>query len=343
MNLSIVTKSILITILLHTVVSFQASDREPSHTAPEPNIDGIHMLSFNAWALPVWLPKTDQINRYKRIPAELIAQDADILCIQEAFAKKFRKRLMPALSEHYYSASDYYCNSSIVGPVVKDCHGGLVTFSKYPILEETFYPYPIYSEMRIEERIGEKGFLLTTVDGPEGTMHIVNTHLYAGLEEADERHRMIQIQHMDSILQSIPQLSYESVFLLGDLNVRHPEVSKATDKPISTVYSFITETMGFTDPVQHMQDDYYTVDISANHYCGTNNGRQKLDYCMHRMPTSTTLSCTTQQTVLKGAHSVSDHIGWRATFELSSVRSEDLAGPSAPSAPDAEISDIGVE
>ena len=309
--------STIVLIILNVTPFHSATKGKLPKADHEAHKDLMHMISFNAWALPVWIPKSEQIKRYKEIPFKLIEQNADIICIQEAFARKFRKKLLPALEEFYHTESDFYCNKNIVGPVNKDCHGGLITFSKYPILSESFYPYPVYDKMRIEEQIGEKGFLLTTIRTPNGIINVINTHLYAGLKDVDEKHRMVQIHHMDSILNTLSYSDLYPTFLLGDLNVRHPEVAVETSEQLSSVYEYITDDMGFTDPALHLSQDYYTIDRSRNAYSGNNNGKQKLDYCLYRQAGGHKISCKDQGILFDGMNAISDHLAWSSTYALS--------------------------
>lgn len=289
-----------------------------SNRNPKPHsLASVKMISFNAWALPVWLPKTDQNNRYKKIPEVLLQSEADIICVQEAFARKFRKRLLPIMEQDYYTYSDYKCNQRIVGPIKKDCHGGLITFSKFPIIKEQFYPYPIYDEMRIEERIGEKGFLLTTIKIDQDTAYIINTHLYAGLNESDEKHRMVQIKHMHAILGDLGIME-EQIYLLGDLNVRHPDIARERHESFSQVYEYLSTTMGFMDTAPRLTLNDLTVNRDQNPYCGDKNGSQKLDYCLFKTPENRMVSINHYEVVFKGAASISDHMAWSASFNLSS-------------------------
>lgn len=281
-----------------------------------------HFISFNAWALPVWIPKSEQIKRYRRIPYELLTKNADIICIQEAFARKFRKKLLPLLSEQYYSYSDYLCNKRIAGPILKDCYGGLITFSRYPIIEEIFYPYPIYESMRLEEKMGEKGFLLSTIDSPNGVINVINTHLYSGLNKIDEWHRSIQISFMDSILRSRPDLDLYPLFLLGDLNVRHPDIAFERVQPASRVYARITQDMNFIDPARSFKSEYYTIDKSLNKYSGMKNGSQKLDYCMYRPARNILVKLKDQCTAFTREKALSDHMGWETFFHFLEIPSD---------------------
>lgn len=282
--------------------------------------DNLHLISFNAWALPIWIPKSEQIKRFKKIPSQLLETQADIICIQEAFSKRFRKRLLPAIEAEYHTYSDYRCNRGIAGPIVKDCNGGLITLSKYPIVNELFYQYPTFDGMRIEERIGEKGFLLSTLITPKDTIHIINTHLYAGPNSSDERIRLYQIQHMDSILRAIKLPQDQNIYLLGDLNIQHPSVAQRNKLQHSKVYSFITEKMNFNDSIEELNEDLLTIDKSQNKYCGDKNGTQKLDYCMYRTSEYMSDKLIENKTLFKGDQSISDHMAWSVTItENSSV------------------------
>ncbi len=185
----------------------------------------VHLLSFNAWALPIWLPYHDQQKRYKAIPQRLIDTNADIICIQEAFADSFRRQQLTATSDHYDIYSDYSCNRLIAGLVKMDCHGGLMTLSKYPIEEEQFYAFPKSRYMRWEESLGAKGFLLTKLQVNQNTVYVINTHLYAGLTQADELHQLVQIKYMHEVLEDHNVLSHD-IFLLGDLNILHPSIAE---------------------------------------------------------------------------------------------------------------------
>jgi len=100
----------------------------------------IKLISFNAWALPIWLPGHDHSMRYREIPQKLVDTTADILCIQEAFAESFRRELLATTSDCYNTFSDFRCNRSILGLINMDCYGGLMTLSKFPIIDEEFFP-----------------------------------------------------------------------------------------------------------------------------------------------------------------------------------------------------------
>jgi len=244
---------------------------------------------------------------HKKTPQLLLAQNADIICIQEAFSRKFRKKILPVMENHYHSYSDFRCNKKIFWPLHKDCHGGLMTFSKFPIIDEAYFAYPKVENMRVDEIIGEKGFLLSTINIDADTAYIINTHLYAGLNEQDEANRLKQIRFMHHILDSLGVIS-KQIFLLGDINIIHPQVSKLRDKPFSDVYKYIYEEMNFRDTAPALRASDYTVDRNCNSYSGNKNGSQKLDYCFYKSPNDRFLKLLDYGTVFKGKNSISDHM-----------------------------------
>jgi endonuclease/exonuclease/phosphatase family metal-dependent hydrolase len=58
-----------------------------------------------------------------------------------------------------------------------DVTGGLVTFSKYPIISTRFVPFPRLVNASFIEIFARKGFLETVLELPDGLLRIVNLHL----------------------------------------------------------------------------------------------------------------------------------------------------------------------
>ena len=194
------------------------------------------------------------------------SEQVDVLCLQETFSKRLRKPLIDSLSRHYYSYSDYTCNKTIFGPLVKDCYGGLMTWSKFPIIKEKFYPFSRVEGMNFEEKIGGKGFLISTIITDDRLLHIVNTHLYSGMDEKSESIRYHQVQEIKNIL-SLNEYLTSPVILAGDFNITHPGVaSKYPDLSPSKVYEIIGTDLGFTDSCPNIDEYSYTIDPRINSY-----------------------------------------------------------------------------
>ena len=306
---------------LFCLVSIDSIESYSRHQYPQSPLDyaqeeTLDLLSYNVWALPVWLPKVGLNKRFDKIGKTLISSKYDIICFQEAFMKRFRKKIFSELGKAYYSDADYLCSNTILGPIKRDCNGGLMTFSKFPILFESFIEFPIYEDMRIEEQIGHKGFLISLIDGPKGHFYVINTHLYAGPKERDEFQRLKQIEYMSSIIKE--ELFEENlpIILMGDLNIDHPYTCKQKGSSTSPVYSYITKLMGFVDTAPEIGDKHFTVDRSRNKYSGSKNGKQKLDYCLYRTPEDIVCNIIRFGTDFFGSMSFSDHLGFYSSIHI---------------------------
>ena len=151
------------------------------------------IVSLNIWDLPVWFVK----DRNKRIA---LAEDffneinPDIICLQESFDPDHRMQLAGFFQKHGYAASDEYIESRNVIGRKMDTTGGLVTFSKFPILENTFIPFRRLFFSPIEA-LGRKGILMTLLDTPHGTLRMINVHLSKGFLWA-EKIRLWQMKYL---------------------------------------------------------------------------------------------------------------------------------------------------
>lgn len=174
------------------------------------------ILTFNIWDLPIIFVKQRQ-ERILKIAEYLKFSGMDIICLQESFDVKHRLILNRTLSVAGYNATDETLeNRRILFFKKMDCTGGLVLFSKYPIIENVFIPFNRLLNASIFEYFGRKGFLMTVLDTPYGKIRIVNTHLHSGNTIFDRKFRFWQLKkildYLDRQKDSLP------VIFAGDLN-----------------------------------------------------------------------------------------------------------------------------
>lgn len=298
--------------------------------APTTSIDTFEctLMTYNLWGLPVWVPRSDQKNRFKRLSEVLVTRDENILCLQETFNKNLRKQLIPSLTKEFYAFSDYSISKRIYGLVPIDRKGGLMTLSKYPILEEKFFEYPVNKKMRFEERFARKGFIWSKIKSPGGIIHVLNTHLYANGNSASEAQRLLQIQYLKKVVDSIPGFYDVPVVLLGDINICHPYVSqKYPHRQASYVYDYLLTEMGFIDSMPEICDDDCTIHFHKNKYVPVNNDLQKLDYCFLRVPENYDYEILHQAPIFDGAEAMSDHMAWVTKVKWSRRQKMAMKGP----------------
>ena len=276
----------------------------------------LSFITFNTWALPIWLPKYDRKNRFDKIPKALIETDADFICLQETFAQSIRKKLIDELSKNYYLKTDHSCQSNYALFGKKDCHGGLMSCSKMTVLWETFYAFPVSKKTSLVEKIGKKVFLVSEIESPISNIILINTHLYAGLNEFAEARRLEQLTYLQTIIEK-PNLSGKPIFLLGDLNFIHPSlVSENQVFKDTSCFEFVKNTMRFTPSKSHLNIDDLTCSPNENPYCNPKIQSQKLDYIFFRIPKKWEIRVKKCGRVFDQDPILSDHFGWQTTFEI---------------------------
>ena len=139
----------------------------------------LKIVSFNIWDLPYWFVKNRR-QRILQIADYLQRLDAEIICLQESFDVHHRRLLYEHLGLERYYTSGGFEETRKVPFAVFDTTGGLVIFSKFPIIQHTFIPFNHFTPSLVE-RIGRKGVLEATIETPYGTIQVFNIHLHMGM------------------------------------------------------------------------------------------------------------------------------------------------------------------
>jgi len=294
------------------IQSIKIADREGSKY-------DLNLLSQNTWGLPVSLKGHDQALRFSKISNALLKENFDVISLQEVFSPSLRTSLIDGLSKTYYLYSDYSCNQMIIPFFYRDCYGGLMTVSRHPILEEKFFRFPKYTGISLIEKIGSKGVLITIINKNGQELMIINTHLYAGNGIKAEKYRLLQIQFIHEILKNSYTNYPHPVFLVGDINVPHP------DNGYSIVYEYITTKMEFADSKKHITDEDYTIDHSKNTYVRESEPQAKLDYVFIRSHYSDAISITNQGRFKSDNLLISDHFGWKISCKFLGIKNTEIA------------------
>jgi len=173
----------------------------------------LKIVSFNIWDLPYWFVKNRQ-QRILQIAEYLQRLDAEIVCLQESFDVYHRRLLYESLGpEKYYASGGFEATRK--APLASfDTTGGLVIFSKFPIIQDKFVPFQQFTPSVIE-RIGRKGILETTIKTPYGTIQVFNTHLH---KEQKFFAHSIRVKQVKTILERMQAQQHMPVILAGDFN-----------------------------------------------------------------------------------------------------------------------------
>jgi endonuclease/exonuclease/phosphatase family metal-dependent hydrolase len=185
----------------------------PPQTPHQTSAAQLKIVSFNIWDLPYWFVKNRQ-QRIRQIADYLQRLDAEIVCLQESFDVQHRRLLYERLGVERYYASGGFEETRKVPFSVFDTTGGLVIFSKFPIIQYEFIPFNHFTPSLVEH-IGRKGVLEAIIETPYGIMQVFNIHLHVG------RHffaHNIRVKQLKSVLERMKMRPHLSSILAGDFN-----------------------------------------------------------------------------------------------------------------------------
>src|SRR2546425_716180 len=177
------------------------------------NSSQLKIVSFNIWDLPYWFVKNRK-QRILQIAEYLQGLDAEIICLQESFDVHHRRLLYEHLGLDRYYASGGFEETRQVPLASFDTTGGLVIFSKFPIIQYKFIPFNQFTPSLIE-RIGRKGVLEVTIETPYGIIHIFNIHLHVGKHFLAQN---IRVKQLKSVLERMKLQRNLPIILAGDFN-----------------------------------------------------------------------------------------------------------------------------
>jgi endonuclease/exonuclease/phosphatase family metal-dependent hydrolase len=278
----------------------------------------LRIAGYNTWALPLWLPGLVKHQRLPQIPGALGRLDADVIALQEAFDVRFRRFTLQSLGA-FESGEGASCEAERRYWGKKDCTGGLLTLSRFPIIAERFHAHELSPSARLDERMGGKGLMMTTIMTGIGPVEIANIHLYAGRAEAAEEERMGQISRFAEVLGAgDPD---RPVVIVGDLNLVHPSLEDlGSGLPPSKVYRFLVDSLGFVDTRPQVGESDLTYDGATNQHADVwynrFEGRQAFDYIMYRVPARFEVVVEERTRVLEGPPPLSDHYGTFAQLQI---------------------------
>lgn len=267
----------------------------------------LSVLSYNVWGIPVSLQGHEQSYRFEHLPSTILASDSEIICLQEVFHKSLQTAILDANAE-YFVGSDYNCTESrVLGLVRKDCYGGLMTLSKFPIVQEQFFAFQTDNSNMIED-VGHKGFLATEVLRNGKLLLLINTHLHADRSLQAEQIRLMQLAEIENYLGSLDQSAYESIYLVGDFNM-------INDNP-GLCYRKVTDSMDYFDTGASMPE-VFTSDYRSNKYANKHEPA-RLDYIFVKNTTAhktsdaePTWPLYDASIAFSGEPVLSDHFGWQ--------------------------------
>lgn len=188
----------------------------------------IKLLTYNVFLRPPFIKnkKSDWKDKRTKELKKLILK-YDVVCFQELF-DAFSPRKYAVIEAAYEAGFKFFVESPIPGyPDATIIDGGLLTLSKFPILDSEFTKYGYYSTL---DRFCQKGVIYTKILVKNSVLHLFNTHVQASYSFGMTKKsvpsyltRFYQIIELRKIVRAtLLERGYKEkdlVLICGDLNI----------------------------------------------------------------------------------------------------------------------------
>lgn len=282
-------------------VEFVVSEHTINDTEYESNI--LNVASYNLWMLP---SVSASITGRASIMSHNLS-GFDVLALQEAFSTD-RDILFNKL------ADEYPYRTEVVGGNSNAMYdGGVVTFSRHPIIETDSL---VFEHCTGTDCYADKGVVYTKIDKDGEIYHIFNTHLASFNTPSAKHLRRLQLGLMRTFMLTKGIPSNEAVIYAGDFNI---------DKNSDFVeYLLMLATLD-VDPPEFRGYTSATFDPTINPYAANKYSGgadvEYLDYVfvsrVHRQAVSNTNTVKLNQKLSAetwGSWHLSDHFAIDANF-----------------------------
>ena len=275
------------------------------------------LLDVNLIGLSLFKPAAFIEERVRAIIETLKGYPADIVALQEVYLRKHHQFFMTELVQSF----PYKAFSEM--PIL-NWGSGLMTFSKYPIVEGRFTPFT--EGGTLDETIFAKRGILTAeiIINKRLKLSVFNIHLTSGGIFYHMEHTLVQQKRSKQIKQvvnMIDQLEVKNVIMLGDFN-SGPSVSSLNYDEILK-YGFMDIYDEFCRSTKSQKENTWDV-ANPLHISKPSVGSHRIDHIFIK---KCTLDILNTQVVFKEAIvqigsnkkkmvTLSDHYGLEATLSF---------------------------
>lgn len=284
----------------------------------------LRLGTFNVWGLPEAFAE-DVSSRMRGLASRLSGLDLDVLLIQEAWTEEVRETLREAALAANFEVAGGHASS-----------GGLMTFSRLPIRRSRFEGFHFRGDperLGQGEFLGGKGFQTLVLEGENGPLSVINTHLHARYSRSRPRlNSAVRTAQLLQIVGAMRDLD-GTVVVGGDFNCESGDVEYRIFR-------------GLTRAVEMGAGDRYPTLSKNNFYKRKRKGLDKrIDFLFVR--TDSDLRWTSSgvsslfaepEPIRRLNRSLSDHFGFRATFEWQPAVTHPVAD--APYQVDPQVIDL---
>lgn len=184
-----------------------------------------NIASYNLMlSVPEPIRFNGQTQRLERLPAGMtkLSQETpgglDVIICQELIPSTYHTMLTQAMADRGWTYASDPLASSYSSNLFKLVNGGVVVFSKYPILDQRQFVFD--TDCQFSDCMAAKGVVYCRILLPDqNVINVLSTHFQAWHTPRAQRVRQLQAQRFFDFVQSLQIAPDEAVVFLGDLNI----------------------------------------------------------------------------------------------------------------------------
>lgn len=280
-------------------ITVVVNDKNSSVESQENTID---IISYNTWML-------NFIGQKMETRDSLIAKEVrnhDVVFMQEVFRSENEREIISTMGDYFNYTSD-----KLDGGGSNTYDGGVITFSKYPIVEQNQH---VFDNCKGTDCAADKGVLYTKIVKDNQNYHLFNLHLGSWDTQQHRDVRILQLGEIFVFMQSLNLPDDEPIIIGGDFNINKHKF------PLD--YMQMLRILGVSDP-ELIGELIYSYDpLLNNFFTPSEEGRERFDYLLY-VDNGAILDSNSQIKALRsfdqsiwGTWDLSDHFAINANFTI---------------------------
>jgi len=270
---------------------------EPSTT------NSINIITYNVWLLPY----VGQYMNNRDIRIAEAVKNNDVVFMQEVFRRENELRLSADMQRHFQ-----YVSHKLDGGGSNTYDGGVITYSKYPIVEQAQH---VFDNCRGTDCAADKGVLYTKIIKDSRPYHLFNLHLGSWNSREHRNIRMLQVGEILAFVEQLDLPEDEPVIFGGDFNIAKHKF------PLD--FTQMLRVLDLQEPPLNGSLTYsYDPLVNQNLSDSDQSAQERLDYLLYSNNGSVMASSSKIEVLrnfdddMWGVWDLSDHLAVSARFEV---------------------------